>query len=129
MTVLMKDVTPDMDAAFTTVFLHEQRRVRALAARYLSTVDPALAEDLAQEAFAQLWKVANDGYPVTNAEALLSTMTRHAVGRHFRLARNTRERAADFTDAVTSLRMPADRSAEDVAVARESVRDALTGAR
>lgn len=124
----MRDVTPDLDAAFTTIYLQEQRRIRALAARHLTVADPALAEDLAQEAFLNLWRAAESGYPVTNAEALLTTMTRHAVGRHFRLARNTRESAADFTEPVTAARMPAARSAEDVAEARQAVREAYAGA-
>jgi DNA-directed RNA polymerase specialized sigma24 family protein len=66
-----------------------------------------------------------DGHEVGNVEALLATLTRRAACDHYRRARSTRERAADFTEPVTALRMGAVRSAEDVAVARETVRETV----
>lgn len=115
----------DPSAAFTAIYLQQQARVRHLAARRVQARDPALAEDVAQEAFLRLWKCLTAGKPIGNAEALLTTLTCRAAADHYRLARNTRERAADFTEPVTSMRLPGVRSAEDVAVARETVRETV----
>jgi DNA-directed RNA polymerase specialized sigma24 family protein len=120
--------SPALSAAFTTIYLQQQARVRHLAARRVMNGDQALAEDIAQEAFLRLWRYLSDGHEVDNAEALLATLTRRAACDHYRLARSTRERAADFSDPVTSMRLPAARSAEDVAAARQTVRDAFQGA-
>lgn len=125
MTVLMRDVAPDLDAAFTTIYLQECKRVQQLAAQRVQ--NPALAEDVAQEAFLRLWRYMDSGHMVANPAALLTTLTQRAAADHYRLARNTREGATDFSDPVASLRMPAARSAEDVAVARQAVRDAYAG--
>lgn len=116
----------DMSAAFTTIFVQQQARVRYLAAKRVLAGDVALAEDIAQEAFLRLWKYLDAGHTVGNPEALLATLTRRAACDHYRRMSNTREHAADFTDPVASLRMPSVRSAEDVAAARQSVREALT---
>jgi DNA-directed RNA polymerase specialized sigma24 family protein len=123
MTALMLDADPS--AAFTTLYLQQLARVRHLAARRVMNGDQALAEDISQEAFLRLWRYLSDGHEVGNAEALLTTLTCRAAADHYRLARNTRERAADFADPVTSMRLPGVRSAEDVAVARETVRETV----
>lgn len=117
-----------LDAAFSTVYIQQQARVRRIAASRVLTGDPGIVEDIAQEAFTRLWAYVSEGHEVTNVEGLLSTMTWCAAAGHFRLARTKREHAEDFTDPVAARRMPAERSAEDVAEARQMVRDAYAGA-
>ena len=125
----MSALTPaGLDAAFSTIYSQQCRRVRAIATQRVKNGDQATAEDVAQEAFLRLWRYMSNGNEVANPTALLAKMTRCAAADHYRVKRNTNESAADFTDAVTALRMPVERSAEDVAVARESVREAWTGA-
>lgn len=123
----MSMLTPGagLDAAFATVYVQQQARVRRIAASRVMTGDPGIVEDIAQEAFTRLWKYVSDGHEVGNVEGLLSHLTWCSAAAHFRLSRTKREHAADFTDPVMSRRMPAARSAEDVAVARETVRDAV----
>jgi len=115
---------------FTALYTAQLPRVRAIAARWVCGGDRDLVEDLVQEAFLRLWIYMERGAAIGNPGALLGTLTRRAAADHYRLARNARERAADFSDPCEAAvyRLPASPSAEDLAVLHLELEQLLTDA-
>jgi DNA-directed RNA polymerase specialized sigma24 family protein len=105
----------------TTLFtLYHDRLVRALRAR-LGRYDWHLAEDLAGETWVravasiELCRAADD-----RAFGWLMSLAQCAMADHYRLARNTRELATDFTGP-RAYSLPKEWAAEDHALARLTV--------
>jgi len=101
---------------FTALYETQVAHVRAVATARVRRDDRDLVDDLVQEAFLRLWVYLERGAVVGNAGALLGTMARRAAADHYRLARNTREGATDFTDPLNARRVPVEPSAEDIAM-------------
>lgn len=60
-------------------------RLLAMAARFTRAVSASFdAEDMVQEALMTLWKLAENGYPIKNAEALAVRITKNVCVAHYR---------------------------------------------
>ena len=101
---------------FAKIYAEQAGHVRTMAAARVRRDDRDLVEDLVQEAFLRLWIYLERGAVVGNPGALLGTLTRRAAADHYRLCRNTRERATDLTDPLNTRRVPVEPSAEQVAM-------------
>lgn len=67
-------------------------RLVTLARKFSSAVRmDGCAEDIAQEAIMSLWKLANEGYPIRDAEALAVRITKSLCVAHFRKYRRERQ--------------------------------------
>lgn len=65
-------------------------RLLAIAERFTSAVSASIdAEDMVQEALMTLWRLAENGYPIKNAEALAMRITKTVCVAHYRKARPT----------------------------------------
>lgn len=115
----------DPDAAFAAAWSAYVPMVRRLAVARLREKDVQLAEDIAQEAFLRFWRYLSTGHRVTSPAALLNRITSNVVVEHYRLARHTRENAADLTDWTWTQRMPSAPAAEDDALAELAALDRL----
>lgn len=113
---------------FTALYRRHAAQVRAIAARRVRLDDRDLIEDLTQEAFLRLWLYLQHGHVVSNPAGLLGTLVVRAAADHYRLARNTREKATDLTDPLAGRIVPASPSAEDVALMHAQVEALLTSA-
>lgn len=113
---------------FTAVYTAHVGHVRRIAAAQVRRDDMDLVEDLVQEAFARLWVYLQRGHTLSSPAGLLGTMTRRAAADWYRLRRNTRERATDLSDPLAGRAMPAEPSAEDIALLHERVADMLIAA-
>ncbi|MGK5533425.1 RNA polymerase sigma factor [Streptomyces sp. URMC 129] len=122
------DVTAGQDPAerFAAVFAAHQPRVHSFILAKIGGRDWHLAEDLTSETFLELYRsyTARGRALDDRVVGLLATIARRVIAHHFRLARNTREVAADFTDYAQVRRLPVSYSAEDWAV-ENLTRDAM----
>jgi DNA-directed RNA polymerase specialized sigma24 family protein len=91
-------VAVDSDG-FTTLYATYRPRVEGYIAARLPRRDSHLAEDLAAEVFASLWRSRyTQGRPVEGSPwGLLATVASRRIADHFRVARNTREMTSDMT--------------------------------
>lgn len=65
-------------------------RLLAMAARFTSAVSASVdAEDMVQEALLTLWRLAENGYPIKNAEALAMRITKTVCVANYRKSRPT----------------------------------------
>lgn len=101
---------------FNSIYTAQAGRVRALAAAQVRRDDRDLVDDLVQEVFLRLWVYLTRGHAVANPAGLLGTLTHRAAADHYRLARNTRERATDLSDPLAVRIVPVEPSAEQVAM-------------
>lgn len=101
---------------FTAFYAEHVAHVRRVAVARVRIDDGDLVDDLVQEAFLRLWVYLQRGNTVASPAGLLGTMTRRAAADHYRLARNTREGATDFSDPLAGRLVPAEPSAEDIAM-------------
>jgi DNA-directed RNA polymerase specialized sigma24 family protein len=110
---------------FELLYTHYHRRVRAYLVAYLSRtwrrIDQDLVDDLAQETWLSAWQYLPAYDAARPAMPWLTSIARRRAVDHFRLARSTRETAADFGDTVTARRLPVSHSAEDEAVAVDTL--------
>lgn len=113
---------------FTTVYREQAATVRAIAATRVRNDDRDLIEDLVQEAFLRLWVYLERGHAVNNPAGLLGTLVYRAAADHYRLCRNTRERATDLTDPLAGRIVDPAPSAEDVALMHAEVEALLAAA-
>lgn len=119
--------TGEPAATFTDWHRQYGRMVRRIAVTELRHEDAALAEDIAQEVWLQLWVYVVGGAQVERPASLLATITRRTVGMHYRrvaASMRPRTRAVDYTDRLIE-RIIATDSAEDVASVRLAARDEL----
>jgi RNA polymerase sigma-70 factor (ECF subfamily) len=106
----------DRDRLELFFVIYNARLVRYLRGRL--GVRWALADDLAQETWLQVARSLHTCRAADDkAFGWLCTIARRTAIHYFRLARNTREIAADFTGAA-ELGLPLAASAEDVAITR-----------
>lgn len=84
---------------FTTLYATYRPRVEGYIAARLPRRDSHLAEDLAAEVFASLWRSRYaQGRTIEGSPwGLLATVASRRIADHFRLARNYRETTADMT--------------------------------
>lgn len=84
---------------FTELYATYRPRVEGYIAARLPRRDSHLAEDLAAEVFASLWRTHYaQGRTVEGRPwGLLATVAARRMADHFRLARNTRETTSDMT--------------------------------
>ena len=113
---------------FTAVYREQAAHVRAIAAAQVRADDRDLIDDLVQEAFLRLWVYLERGNTVAHAAGLLGTLTRRAAADHYRLCRNTREGATDFTDPLAGRLVQCSPSAEDVALMHQEIERLLAEA-
>lgn len=71
--------------------------VQAVIGRALRPEDRHLVDDLVQDVWLTAWQFLLRGNEITRPAGLLSTMARHRVTDHYRLARVRREVATDPT--------------------------------
>lgn len=112
---------------FTDWYRQYGRMVRRIAAAHLNYGDLALVDDIAQEAWLTLWRYVAQGAEVTHPAGLLSTITRHMVGMHYRRVaayKRPTTRAMDYSEPIGE-RLNPSRSAEDTAVSRMVCRDMI----
>lgn len=65
-------------------------RLLAMAARFTHAVSASFdAEDMVQEALMTLWRLAENGYPIKNAEALAIRITKNVCVTHYRKSKPT----------------------------------------
>jgi DNA-directed RNA polymerase specialized sigma24 family protein len=97
----VRTTVPSSAAAdsFTSLYAAYRLRVEGYIAGRLPRRDSQLAEDLAAEVFASLWRSHYaQGRIVEGAPwGLLATVAGRRIADHFRLHRNYRETAADMT--------------------------------
>lgn len=97
----MRTTVPSSAAAdgFTALYAAYRLRVEGYIVARLPRRDSQLAEDLAAEVFASLWRsYYAQGRIVEGAPwGLLATVAGRRITDHFRLHRNYRESAADMT--------------------------------
>ncbi|MDO5442651.1 MAG: sigma-70 family RNA polymerase sigma factor [Bacteroidia bacterium] len=92
-------------------FEHISNRIRgkllATAARFTRAVSASSdAEDMVQEALMTLWRLAEGGYPIRNAEALAMKITKNICVAHYRKpkpAETLEGRDAEGGEPATSL--------------------------
>ncbi|MEW2421256.1 sigma-70 family RNA polymerase sigma factor [Streptomyces nigra] len=84
---------------FDALYAAYRPRVEGYIASRLPRRDSQLAEDLAAEVFASLWRSRYaQGRPVEGAPwSLLATIAQRRITDHYRVMRNYRETAADMT--------------------------------
>lgn len=81
---------------FTTLYATYRPRVEAYITNRLPWSDRQLAEDIASEVFLSVWRTHfTAGRAVERPMGLLATVARRRICDHYRLARSTRETAAD----------------------------------
>jgi len=125
----MLDATGCTEAErLTSMFeLHHTRLVRHLVAR-LGRYDFHLAQDLAGETWARAVRdVHACRADADQAYGWLRAIAAHVVVDHYRLCRNRREAAVDFTGP-RAYDLPPAPAAEDVALATERILAMLTQA-
>jgi DNA-directed RNA polymerase specialized sigma24 family protein len=117
----MLDATEDGSSRLTRLFeLHHDHLVRALRAR-LGRYDWHLAEDIAGETWARAVRsISKCRAADDQAFGWLMSLANAATVDHYRLARNTRELATDFTGP-RAYCLPREWAAEDHALARLTV--------
>jgi DNA-directed RNA polymerase specialized sigma24 family protein len=98
MATAMPTSTPE--AVFTALHQTYRARVENYIVTRLPRPDRQLAEDLATECFLSLWRTYLEPGRTINDRpfGLLATIAARRVYDHYRLARNTREVAADTGD-------------------------------
>jgi DNA-directed RNA polymerase specialized sigma24 family protein len=100
---------PDVDLGaaaqqMTEIFNLYWDRLRVFIWKRIDIHQQHLAEDLASETFAELWRryfLTGRGGSVDKPYGLLCTMARSQIGQHF-LRKGSTERALDFTDPVNT---------------------------
>jgi DNA-directed RNA polymerase specialized sigma24 family protein len=123
----MTDAIPTREAErFTEVFAAFQTRIHAYIHHRIGGRDWHLAEDLTSEVFLKLFcSHTVKGRRIDGRVfGLLTRIAQCVIADHFRLARNARESAVDFTDPVEARHLSLADSAEDWAVANLT-RDAM----
>ncbi|MET9484755.1 sigma factor [Streptomyces sp. NPDC006638] len=120
--------TSDSDQLSQVFVLYGERVTRFIASR-LPKGDWHLAEDLTSEVFVQvLQSYTLKGRPLDERVwGLLATIARRAISQYYR-RRSSGELSVDFTDWFEERMLPADASAEDVALANLVVLDMLAEA-
>lgn len=115
---------------FAALYAEQLAHVRAVAAARVHRDDRDLVEDITQEAFLRLWVYLERGGAVKSPAGLMGTLTRCAAADHYRLCRNSRERAADFSDqgCAAVYALPSAPSAEDLAMLHVQLEALLTDA-
>lgn len=108
MTLLAEVAAPGVDRdvveqQFTEVYAANFSRVVRYAGVFLDWGQTALAEDMAQEAFIQLWKgmLRGQTYHLPTVYGLLKLYVRRAVAEYYKPARSS-ERSVDFADPVNT---------------------------
>ena len=118
-------MTRDDERQFDDLYREHLPMVRRMAADGVRRDDHGLVEDFAQVVFMRLWAYLAAGKTVDRPAALLNTITRHVVVEYYRVKRNTKAIAVDFTDSIEAFRLPDAPAAGDVAVARMEARELL----
>jgi RNA polymerase sigma-70 factor (ECF subfamily) len=118
----MADVTAGQSAnhsasdQLSEVFARYQSLIQAFIYVHLVRADWHLAEDLTSETFLRLVRSYTDRPIDGRVVGLLKRIARFVIADHYRVARNARETAVDFSDELGSRRLPMAYSAEDWAV-------------
>ncbi|MCY0962783.1 RNA polymerase sigma factor [Streptomyces sp. H27-H5] len=87
----------DATDRFTQLYASYRLRVEGYITSRLPRPDRQLAEDLAAEVFASLWRSHfTAGIDVRHPWGLLATVAQRRMADHFRVARNTREVSSDM---------------------------------
>lgn len=98
------DARPDSDQQqrheVASLYVQHADTVRRIVARSLNPADQHQADDLAQDVWLTFWQYVLRGNSIPRPAGLLTTMARHKVVDHYRLARVRREVAVDTTAAV-----------------------------
>lgn len=90
-----------LNERFATLYTAYLPRITALvSSRIYSADDKHLTDDLTAEAFTQVWLHLHKCEATTDAQTFswVATIARRTVAGHFRLKKNTMERAADLGD-------------------------------
>jgi DNA-directed RNA polymerase specialized sigma24 family protein len=88
-------VTPA--AAFTAVYVGQAARVRRVVLAELRLGDQAVADDMVQDVFLNLWRRLERGDQLRNPAGLLTVMARHRVIDHYRRSHVRYEVPTDTT--------------------------------
>lgn len=100
-------------------------RLLAMAARFTRAVSASFdAEDMVQEALMTLWKLAENGYPIKNAEALAVRITKNVCVAHYRKTKLTDTLDGHDTEGGEAATALTDLS--DSAIIRESLLNGLS---
>ena len=110
---------------FENISSRIQGRLLAIAARFTSAVSASFdAEDMVQEALMTLWKLAENGYPIKNAEALAVRITKNVCVAHYRKSKPTETLDSHDTEGGEPATALTDLS--DSVIIRDSILNRLT---
>lgn len=90
-------------AGLAEIYANQHARVLAIVTRNLRLEDREQAEDLAQDAWLELWQYLLRGNEVRNPAGLMAVVARNKVRRHYNLARVRREVATDPLERLVAL--------------------------
>lgn len=100
-------------------------KLLAMAAHFTRAVSASFdAEDMVQEALMTLWRLAENGYPIKNAEALAVRITKNVCVAHYRKTKPTETLDGHDTEGGEPATILTDLS--DSTIIRDSLLNGLT---